>query len=226
MSFIAKSEGQSYEPGYFLAHEECTRETREFAQNSALVKTADNGGKYVPMGTAYPSNDGNAIGITYEDVDVTYGNMPGSVVTAGTVIEDRLAITGVSYDADSDITSADNPTTKGWYEKDGDTYTASSDTVASRDKDYYVQGGTSPDYTYTKVTEIEYGDNPKALGLYERSGESPNYVYTLSTDTQAAGSKTYYVKSDVRLASAAKSALEALGFKFVSDNSANVTRPY
>lgn len=71
MSFIAKSEGQAYEPGYFLAHEECTRVTKEFAQNSALVKTADNGGKYVPMGTAYPTNDGNAIGITYEDVDVT-----------------------------------------------------------------------------------------------------------------------------------------------------------
>lgn len=224
MSFISKSQGQGYEPGYFLAHEECTRVTKEFAQNSALVKTTDNGGKYVPMGTAYPTNDGNAIGITYEDVDVTYGNMPGSVVTAGTVVEDKLAITGVSYDADSDITSADNPTTKGWYEKDGDTYALSDDTVANPDKDYYESDGAG-EPTYTKVTDIEYGDNPKELGLYERSGSSPNYVYTLSTDTQAAGSKTYYIKSDVRLASAAKSALAALGFKFVT-SPADVVRPY
>lgn len=212
-----------YAPGYFLAHEECVRETRQFNQNSALVQTTGVGGKYVPMGTAYPTNDGNAIGITYEDVDVTTGNMPGSVVTKGVVIEDRLAITGASYDADSDITSADSPVTEGWYEKDGDTYALSEDTVANPSKDYYESDGeVSP--TYTKVTDIEYGDNPKALGLYERSGSSPNYTYTLSTDTQAAAAKTYYARSDVRLASAAKTALEALGFKFVTEPA--VTRPY
>lgn len=225
MSFIMDDKkGQTYAPGYFLAHEECVRETREIAQNSTLVITADDGAKYMPMGVAYPSNDGYATGIVYEDVDVTTGNMPGSVVTKGVVIEDRLAITGESYDAASDITSADNPTTKGWYEKSGNEYSASSDTVASRDKDYYTRSGSSPDYVYTKVTEIEYGDNPKALGLYERSGEVGHYVYTLSTDTQAAGSKTYYERSDVRLASAAKSALAALGFTFVSETS--VVRPY
>lgn len=88
MSFISESKGKGYEPGYFLAHEECTRETREISQASAV--TTDNGSKYVPMGTVYPSNDGNAIGILYEDVDVTNGNMPGSVVTAGTVVEAKL----------------------------------------------------------------------------------------------------------------------------------------
>lgn len=91
MSFIAKSQGVGYEPGYFLAHEECTRETREIAQTGAI--TAENDSKYVKMGTVWPSNDANAIGIIYEDVDVTNGNMPGSVVTAGTVIESRLADT-------------------------------------------------------------------------------------------------------------------------------------
>ena len=33
-----------------------------------IVEEADT--KHIPMGTAYPSNDGNAVGITYEDVDV------------------------------------------------------------------------------------------------------------------------------------------------------------
>ena len=42
------------------------------------------------MGAVYPTNDANAIGIVYEDVDVTLGAMPGSVVTAGTIYADRL----------------------------------------------------------------------------------------------------------------------------------------
>lgn len=211
MSFIGQEKGKTYAAGYFLAHEECERKTRQATQ--AMAVTADNGAKYVPMGSAYPSNDSNAIGIVYEDCDVTNGDMPCSVVTKGAIYEDRLAITGQTYGA-AEVTSADNPTTEGWYEKDGDTYTLSTDTVASKTKDYYESDGeVSP--TYTKVTGIEYGDNPKALGLYERSGSSPNYVYTLSTDTQADGSKTYYeVTGYSRLSDNAKTALIALGFTF------------
>ena len=172
MSFIEKTNGQVYLPGHFLAHEECVRETREFAQNSALVVTGEDGSKHIPMGTAYPTNDGNAIGITYEDVDVSTGNMPGSVVTKGVVIEDRLAITGESYDS---------------------------------------------------VTP-ETGDNPAEKGWYERSGSAGAYVYTLTTDTTVTEGKTYYAKSDVKISSAAKTALIALGFKFVAEPT--VTRPY
>lgn len=91
MSFIGnKEDSKVYAPGYFLAHEECVRETREMSQ--AAATTTAEGGKYIPMGTAYPSNDGNAIGIVYEDVDVTTGNMPGSVVTKGVIIENRLPV--------------------------------------------------------------------------------------------------------------------------------------
>lgn len=93
MSFIGKvQEGQVYAPGWFLANnEDCTRETRQIAQVSAT--TGENGAKYVKMGTVWPSNDTYAVGIVYEDVDVSTGDMPGSVVTAGTVYEDRLAVT-------------------------------------------------------------------------------------------------------------------------------------
>ena len=90
MSFINANKGKVYAPGYFLAYndENVTRETKEIPQS--LAETEANGTKYVPMGTVYPSNDANAEGIVYEDVDVTTGNMPGSVVTAGTIYEDRL----------------------------------------------------------------------------------------------------------------------------------------
>ena len=172
MAFIgAEKQGVIYAPGHFLVHEECVRKTREIAQDSALVQITETG-KYVPTGTAWPTNDANAVGILYEDVDVTDGNMPGSVVLSGVVIEDRLAITGESY---------------------------SSVTPAS-------------------------GDNPAEKGWYERSGSSPNYVYTLTDDTTVTQGTTYYAKSDVRLASAAKTALTAKGFTFVPEPA--VTRPY
>lgn len=172
MSFINLNDaGQTYAPGWFLAHDDCVRETRTIPQSGAT--TAADGSKYVKMGTVYPSNDANAIGIVYEDVDVTTGDMPGSVVTKGIVYEDRLP-------------------------EAVDTY--STATVPS-------------------------GGNPKTLGLYERSGSSPNYVYTLTTDTTAAQNKTYYKYDGVLIASAAKTALEGLGFKFVATTPA-VTRPY
>lgn len=92
MSFInLNDQGTVYAPGYFLAHEECVRETREIPQTGAT--TAADGSKYVKMGTPFPANGATAIGLVYEDVDVTTGNMPGSVVTSGVVIESRLPVT-------------------------------------------------------------------------------------------------------------------------------------
>lgn len=93
MAFIeAVKNGKTYAPGWFLEHDEvCERLTQEIAQNHAQVVTAENGGKYVPMGAFWPANNSGAVkGIVYEDVDVTAGNMPGSVVMSGTVYLDRL----------------------------------------------------------------------------------------------------------------------------------------
>lgn len=79
-----------YAPGFFLAHEECVRETRQIPQAGAT--TLADGSKYVKMGAAFPSNDGDIEGLVYEDVDVSTGDMPGSVVTKGVVYEDRLPV--------------------------------------------------------------------------------------------------------------------------------------
>lgn len=92
MSFTGKVQnGQCYAPGWFLANnEDCTRETRQIAQTGATVGA--DGSKYVKMGTVWPANDNTAEGIVYEDVDVTSGDMPGSVVTRAEVYEDRLPV--------------------------------------------------------------------------------------------------------------------------------------
>lgn len=221
MSFINSSNGKSYAPGFFLAHEECVRETRQMAQNNYSVIT-EGETKHAPMGVAYPSNDSNAIGITYEDVDVTTGAMPASIVTKGIVYENRLAITGANYDSVT-LKNLVSPKAQGWQERSGSspdyTYADSTDTTVNTSKTYYL-----PDESHTAVSDYASVLNPQAEGWYERSGSSPNYVYTLSTDTEGDSSKTYYSKSDVRISDNAKTALVALGFKFVTEDS--VVRPY
>ena len=226
MSFIQGKNGATYAPGYFLAFndEGVVRETKEFAQNSALVVT-EGETKHIPMGTAYPTNDGNAIGIAYEDVDVTSGNMPGSVVTGNaTVYEDRLAITGAQYDSVT-LKNLVSPKDQGWYERSGAgtdpspyVYTLSTNTTVNTSKTYYEKDGND----YDEVSDYAAVLNPVEEGWYESDGGTG---YVLSTDTEGDKTKTYYEKSDVRLASAAKSALEALGFKFIASAPA-VTRPY
>jgi hypothetical protein len=50
------------------------------------------GRKIVPAGTVYPSNDAEAIGITYTDTDVTEGPQPGSVLIDAWILEARLPV--------------------------------------------------------------------------------------------------------------------------------------
>lgn len=91
MSFIQNDPlNIRYAPGFFLASADCTRETVQVSASHSQVVTKSDGSKYVPAGAVIPSNDGNAKGILYEDVDVTTGDMPGSLVTRGIVYEDRL----------------------------------------------------------------------------------------------------------------------------------------
>lgn len=219
MSYIMSDKtAKAYAPGNFIAQndENVIRETREIPQSMAT--TAADNTKYVPMGTIFPSNDAYATGIVYEDVDVTSGDMPGSVVTKAIVYEDKLPVTGADYDS---VTVGDyvSPAAQGWYESDGEvtpTYMLSTDVKANASKTYYAKDGNE----YTAVTVGDYV-SPAAQGWYESDGGTG---YVASEDTKA-GAKTYYTKTDIRISSAAKSALEALGFAFIASTPA-VTRPY
>lgn len=93
MAFIGSvNQGTVYAPGFFLANgdENVVRETREIPQAGA---TAVGTTKYHKMGEIYPKADATAEGFLYEDVDVTVGNMPGSVVThGGEIIKTRIPL--------------------------------------------------------------------------------------------------------------------------------------
>ncbi|MFD2334681.1 hypothetical protein ACFSR7_36015 [Cohnella sp. GCM10020058] len=57
--------------------------------DSGVTANAD-GRKIVPAGTVYPANDGTAIGILHDDIDVTTGPQPGSVIVEAWILEARL----------------------------------------------------------------------------------------------------------------------------------------
>lgn len=225
MSFIQnKPLKPSYQPGWFLVEDEnCLRLTKEVSASSALVVTDAYGAKHVPMGTAYPTNDSYAVGILYEDVDVTTGDMPGSVVMSGVVYEDRLAVTSYAYDSIT-LKNLVSPKAQGWQERSGSgtdlspyTYADSTDTTVNTSKTYYED-----DDDHTEVSDYAAVLNPKAEGWYESDGAGG---YEPSTDTEGDKTKTYYEQSPVKLSANAKSALASAGFTFVSSAPA-VTRPY
>ena len=90
MSFTASANGTTFEAGYFLVDDEqCLRESATIAATHSQ-KVTRNGRVIVPAGAIVPANGSTAVGILYEDIDVTDGAAPGSIVTKGKVYEDRL----------------------------------------------------------------------------------------------------------------------------------------
>lgn len=90
MSFTASAQGTTFEAGWFLVDDEqCIRETATIAANHAQAVTR-NGRTIVPAGAVIPANGATAVGILYEDIDVTDGAAAGSIVTKGTIYGDRL----------------------------------------------------------------------------------------------------------------------------------------
>ena len=162
MSFIERNAtvGKTYAPGWFLAHEECVRETRQIPQSGA---TSDNGGKYQKMGSFYPANNSSTVeGILYEDVDVTSGDMPGSVVTKGVVYLNRLPAApesgvqaaleakGFKFINESDVVRPEYPSSlipltvaSAAGTASGDTAITVSGYTKADDESYYYQVGDS-----------------------------------------------------------------------------------
>ena len=90
MSFTASASGTIFAAGHFLVDDEaCLRETATIAADHGQIVTL-NGRKIVPAGAFVPSRGSSSKGLLYEDIDVTDGAAPGSIVTKGKVYEDRL----------------------------------------------------------------------------------------------------------------------------------------
>lgn len=103
MSFIKSTTSRGFSAGFFLADENCLRETMTIPANHSQAVTLADGSKIVPAGALITGK-----GLVYEDVEVTKGDMPGSVVTAGVVYTDRLP-SGSSIEGLSGITGKAAP---------------------------------------------------------------------------------------------------------------------
>lgn len=168
MSFIyPDKQGQVYAPGWFLAHEECERKTKTIAQNHAQVVTVGST-KHVPMGAFWPANNSSTVkGILYEDVDVTSGDMPGSVVMSGVVYLDRLPAS-----PESGVQSA--------LEGLGFTFLSTSPSV-TRPSDGKE---TLAEITVASAAGTASGDTAITISSYT-PGSGESYVYKVTTGTAA-----------------------------------------
>lgn len=89
--FDGPSKGYGWAAGHFLVNDEtCVRQSMTIPANHGQRVTRDDGRIVVPAGAVIPANGATAKGILFEDIDVTNGAMPGSVVIEGTVYGDRL----------------------------------------------------------------------------------------------------------------------------------------
>lgn len=204
MSFIQNKNGVGYAPGWFLAEEECSRETREIAQNHAQVVTVGTA-KHVPMGAFWPANDSSTVkGIVYEDVDVTKGNMPGSVVTKGTVYLDRLpaspesgvqsALEGMGFKFYANAPAATRPAN--FNKKSLGAITVASTAGAGAGKTDVALSGYTPGTGESYAYKIDDAAVPVALGqpidntwtkatfpLDELTATTGDYITVVSVDT-------------------------------------------
>ncbi|MBC1499399.1 hypothetical protein HB943_02205 [Listeria weihenstephanensis] len=68
-----------------------------YQADTSMVTTAnEKGRKVLVAGSVYPSNDDKAVGIVYNDVDVTDGSQPVSVIVEGYILEKRLPVAPIA----------------------------------------------------------------------------------------------------------------------------------
>lgn len=77
----------------FLASEVGLRTiTYTFAKTNASV-VVEGDRKVIKAGTIYPKNDATALGIVFQDVDVTDGDKPEALMVGGVYLKDKLVAT-------------------------------------------------------------------------------------------------------------------------------------
>lgn len=128
------------------------------AQIPQSMGQTDGDRKTVFAGTVFPANTSDAIGIVFQDVDVTDGDAIGSVMVAGRVISDRVNAASAEQTALKNIVFVGaNAAVRGYsvtYEKDGGTGDVPVDATMYADGEI-VQ--LSKSYPLTKSSKSQIG---------------------------------------------------------------------
>lgn len=156
MSFVTNITGTK-RPNWLESEVGLVLKTREVP---ASLGVQDGAYKTVAPGTVYPSNDNKAEGIIFEAVDVTSGDMPGSVLVAGRVLAEGLNIASAAKTAlaGKGIVFVDTPAvTRGYtvtYDKNDGTGTPPVDSNS------YFEGAVakvSTEYPLSKASNTQTG---------------------------------------------------------------------
>ena len=130
-------------------------------QIPASMGVADEyGNKIVSAGTVYPSNDASAVGIVFNDIDVTHGDHEGSVMLAGRVLKERLDVQSAAETPlkTSGIVFVDAPEVRRGYTV---TYVKDDGTgTPPVDPNEYCEGSYAPvstEYPLTKASNTQTG---------------------------------------------------------------------
>ena len=161
MSFVTNTTCTK-RPNFLESEVGLVLKTREIP---ASMGVQDGNYKIVAAGTPFPSNDGNAVGIVFEPVDVTSGNMPGSVLVAGRVLAENLNLQTAAKTAlaGKGIVFVDTPAiTRG--------YIAPVSTSYPLTKSGNKQTGWSTSKGGAAVTEVEITGNVTLYPVWTTNG--------------------------------------------------------
>lgn len=74
-------------------HYACIGRKQEQASAASGIVTQENGRYVVKAGTPYPANDATAIGLVFNDYDVTDGDVNMAILIHGFVLTEKLPVT-------------------------------------------------------------------------------------------------------------------------------------
>lgn len=178
MSFATNTPG-TLRHNFLASANELLPKTRQIPASLGVI---DGTRKMVFAGTPFPSDDNQAVGILLEDVDVTNGDMPGSVMLAGYVLDDALNLSSAAKTAliKAGIKFMDTPAIERGYTV---TYTQDDGTgTVPVDQNSYFEGTTakvSTVYPLTKDGNTQAGwatsKGGNAVSEVEMSGDVTMY---------------------------------------------------
>lgn len=100
---MAFNKNETISSGVNILESEIGLVTKTYEGTQTIAVTED-GKKVIKAGTAYPSNDNKAIGVVFEDVDITDDvKRPISVIVAGRVKKDLVTVSEAAQGVLTDI---------------------------------------------------------------------------------------------------------------------------
>lgn len=190
MSFTTYQKG-TYHPNWLESEVGLVLKTYQIAQSKGVDDGY--GHKIVKSGTPYPDDSGSAVGIVFEDVDVTSGDKPGSVMVAGRVLDAKLSITGSkSTLSGKGFTFVDTPAIQRGYKVTYDKGTSTGGTPPT-DSNSYFDGEivtVSAENPLTKESTTQQGwclgseqsTADKAIKSFKITGDTTLYPVLVATD--------------------------------------------